>query len=66
MIRLALDEAAFRDLVAGNVVKLRTTTNLSVELLLSDIGWSRMLTAVEDAIRTAGAQALARDAEPTF
>jgi hypothetical protein len=49
--RLILDEEAFRELVAGKVVELMTTTNTPIELILSDIGWSRMLIAIEDAMR---------------
>jgi hypothetical protein len=56
-----LDEEAFRELVAGKVVKLMTTTNTPLELILSDIGWSRMLQAIDDAMRGQMHAALDRD-----
>jgi hypothetical protein len=47
-LRIALDEAGFRQLVAGQVVLERTTSGLRVEIILSDIGWTRMIRAVFD------------------
>jgi hypothetical protein len=47
--RAVLDEAVFRELVAGRVVKLELNTGGHVELILRDIGWARMLQAIEDA-----------------
>jgi hypothetical protein len=45
--RAVLDETAFRELVAGRVVRLRVP---AVELVLADIGWATMLRAVLDAM----------------
>jgi hypothetical protein len=55
--RLVLNEEAFRELVAGKVVKLMTTTNTPIELILSDIGWERMFSAIRDADDDAAAAA---------
>lgn len=49
VIRAVIDEAAFRDLVAGRVATLRTADGGRVEIILSDIGWSRMLLAIDAA-----------------
>jgi hypothetical protein len=43
-----MDEAAFRDLVGGKIVKLRTAGGEEVEIILSDIGWGLMLKAVHE------------------
>jgi hypothetical protein len=59
--RISLDETDFRDLVAGLVVRLVGHDGSPVELILSDIGWTRMT----DAIAAARAdRAPPRDAEP--
>jgi hypothetical protein len=50
-LRLVLDEEAFGELVAGRTAHLLTTTNSPVDLILADIGWARMLTAIENAMR---------------
>jgi hypothetical protein len=78
MMRLALDEAAFRDLVAGRVVRLtvsgsmvremlRATAGIPeqvpVELILVDIGWARMLCAIDEAIVAQRNRALEADQE---
>ena len=47
MMRVRLDEKAFRALVAGKVI---TDRRADVEIILSDIGWPRMLRAIEDAM----------------
>jgi hypothetical protein len=59
-IRLALDEAAFRELVAGRVarVPLRPWRHgedppVAAEIILSDIGWDRMRAAIDAAQREA-------------
>jgi hypothetical protein len=49
-IRVRLDEAGFRELVAGKVVRLVTTDGTGVELILADIGFDRMELALTDAI----------------
>jgi hypothetical protein len=49
-IRIVLDEEAFRALVAGAVASFPTLGDRNVEIILSDIGFDRMLIAVEDAI----------------
>lgn len=49
--RAVLDEDAFRKLVRGEVVKLRTADDHYVELILSDIGWGRMEKALVDALK---------------
>lgn len=54
VMRVVLDEPAFRDLVAGKVVDLG-----EVQLVLSDIGWNRQLCALLDAL--AGAPRRPRD-----
>lgn len=48
--RAALDEEAFRKLVRGEVVRLRTQGDHYVELILSDIGFDVMLGCVHEAI----------------
>jgi hypothetical protein len=51
-IRVALNEADFRDLVAGRVVTIsggRVVRGYIVEIILSDIGWDRMEVAITDA-----------------
>jgi hypothetical protein len=47
-IRIRLDEAAFRQLVAGDVVTLPGAKGETVALILEDIGWDRMIKAVEE------------------
>jgi hypothetical protein len=47
MIRIAFDETAFRQLVAGQVVAFNTNA-AEVQIILSDIGWVPMLRAVLD------------------
>jgi hypothetical protein len=50
MARAVIDEGAFRELVAGRSVRLPTgTRGQFVELILSDIGFSRMADAIADA-----------------
>jgi hypothetical protein len=61
MIRIILDEADFRDLVAGREVQARTLGAETVALILADIGWARMLVAIEDAIRAGMHDALDSD-----
>jgi hypothetical protein len=41
-----LDETAFRQLVAGNTVKI--PGNPPLEIILADIGWERMFMAITD------------------
>jgi hypothetical protein len=48
-IRIRLDEAAFRQLVAGDVVTLTGAKGERVKMILADIGWQLMLKAIEDA-----------------
>lgn len=43
--RIILDEAAFRDLVAGKVISVG-----DVKIILDDIGWNRQLCALIDAL----------------
>lgn len=50
-IRVALNEEDFRNLVAGKVVTIssgRVVRGISVEIILSDIGWGRMYAAIEE------------------
>lgn len=54
-LRARLDEAAFRQLVAGEVVVLETNTGQALELILADIGYTRLLRAVVDVKRPAAA-----------
>jgi len=49
-IRVRLDELTFRQLVAGEVVRLVAARGESVELILADIGFDKMLDAI-DAVR---------------
>lgn len=51
MIRIVLGEREFRDLVGGHEVQVRTLGAETVALILADIGWARMLTAIDDAMR---------------
>jgi hypothetical protein len=47
--RVALDETAFRQLVAGKVVAATFNNGAAqIEIILSDIGWVPMLRAVLD------------------
>ena len=57
-IRVVIDEAAFRALVAGQAASLRTADGLEVEAILSDIGWAKMVAAFDDALATAFATKL--------
>lgn len=50
---VALDEAGFRALVKGEVVRLRAADGRVVELIFQDIGFDRMLAAVNEAIADA-------------
>lgn len=49
-IRVALDEVRFRRLVAGQVVATAAAGGERVEIILSDIGWQRILRAIVDAM----------------
>lgn len=51
-LRARIDEQAFRELVAGRVAKLETSDgdDLTVEVILADVGWDRMVDAVTDAM----------------
>lgn len=55
MKRITLDEAMFKNLVAGKAVVLLTPASLTwtlvdgVEIILSDIGWSVMAYAIDEA-----------------
>lgn len=51
MIRIVLGEDEFRELVGGDEVQVRTLGAETVALILADIGWARMLTAIDDAMR---------------
>ena len=44
-----LEEPHFRKLVAGERVAIETVAGDQVELILADIGWGRMLGAIETA-----------------
>jgi hypothetical protein len=48
-IRVVIDEAKFRELVAGKVASCWTGSH-QVEIILADIGWQRMIDAVITAI----------------
>jgi hypothetical protein len=50
MWRVALDEGAFRSLVAGRTVAVRLSDGGQAEIILSDIGWPKILRAVLDGI----------------
>ncbi len=50
MWRVALDEGAFRTLVAGGTVAVRLSDGGQAEIILADIGWSQILRAVLDGI----------------
>jgi hypothetical protein len=59
-VRVALDEAAFRELVAGRIARLPLRPwphgedpPVAVEIILSDIGWDRMQAAIDAAQREA-------------
>jgi len=58
MLRIVLDETAFRDLVAGKAVRLEATNPEGppalVGIILSDIGFERMLRAIRDASQSTG------------
>jgi hypothetical protein len=49
-VRVALNEEAFDRLVAGDMATLRGVTAdgiIEVEIILSDIGWTRMRLAID-------------------
>jgi hypothetical protein len=48
-LRIVIDETAFRRLVAGELVT-HAVGNRQVELILSDIGWTKMMHAIGEAI----------------
>ena len=50
VIRVRLEEADFRQLVAGKVVRLMSARGEVVEVILADIGFSRMSFALTDAV----------------
>ncbi len=52
-IRITLDERDFRELVAGRIAtpEQRSPDAPFVEIILSDIGWPRMLRAITEAQR---------------
>jgi len=45
LLRVRIDEAAFRDLVAGRAARLQTRygADVAVEAILEDIGFSQMI-----------------------
>jgi hypothetical protein len=47
-IRFALDEKQFRQLVKGQVLRLTAHDGTEIEIILSDIGFDRMVLAVLD------------------
>ena len=49
-MKILLSEADFRDLVAGKTIKLHR----SVDAVLDDIGWERMVGGVLDAMEERG------------
>jgi hypothetical protein len=55
-MRIALDEAQFRRLVAGQVVTFKAgdQQRIEVQCILSDIGWSKILQAVVDGMGSKG------------
>jgi hypothetical protein len=60
-IRIVLDEEAFRALVAGAVASFPTLSDRNVEIILSDIGFDRMMDGgFRKAIERAWAQSLMR------
>jgi hypothetical protein len=53
ILRAKIDEQAFRELVAGKVVRLETPrygAEIAIEVILEDIGWGRMLDAIANAV----------------
>ena len=48
-LHVRLDEAGFRKLVAGEAVTLEAPGGEEVRLILADIGWGRITSAVEQA-----------------
>jgi len=50
-VRISLDEKMFRDLVAGLVVNAPNLAGIEVQIALQDIGWGRMLKALDDAMK---------------
>jgi hypothetical protein len=52
ILRARINEAAFRELVAGRMAKLETRhgAGLAVEVVLADIGWANMIDAIRDAV----------------
>jgi hypothetical protein len=54
-VYISLEEDTFRDLVAGKVATVRSQTGQEVRIILSDIGFGRMLTAIANALGSPGA-----------
>lgn len=52
--RAVLDEGGLRELLKGKVVRLRTADDHLVELILSDIGFDRLVFALADAVKPEG------------
>lgn len=50
VIRVVIDEKDFRQLVAGKVARLISANGEVVEVIIADIGWSRMSFALTDAV----------------
>ena len=58
ILRIAIDEEAFRTLVTGGIAQVRGFTvdaPAEVELALSDLGFEQMLAAVRDAMQSQAA-----------
>ena len=52
IVYLKLDEAAFRTLVRGDeAVLVSQDGKIQAHLILADIGWARMLVAIDDAMQ---------------
>jgi len=51
-VKVALNEADFRDLVTGRVVNVKGVCD--VQIALGEIGWSRMIHAIVDAAAERG------------
>jgi hypothetical protein len=52
-IRIRLDDAEFRDLVAGKEVVCRDLEGTRVRMILADIGWDRMRMHISNASKEA-------------
>jgi len=50
-LHLKIDESDFRELVRGHTISVRTVEGKKVNVILADMGWDRLMMAIQDAMR---------------